>query len=147
MTEERPNKTVMVIGVIVGAVLILILLGGGGYLLVTNPETTAVLRDVFIIVLALESIVVGALLSILIFQIHNLTRLLKEEIKPILDSTNETVSTVRGTATFVSENVVSPMIEAASYVSAVRKVLELLVPRCRPRSIAQSSNQSPTAEE
>ncbi|MDY7041053.1 MAG: hypothetical protein SVX38_09340, partial [Chloroflexota bacterium] len=133
MTEERPNKTVMVIGVIVGAVLILILLGGGGYLLVTNPETTAVLRDVFIIVLALESIVVGALLSILIFQIQNLTRLLQEEIKPILDSTNETVSTVRGTATFVSENVVSPMIGAASYVSAARKVLELLVPRRRQR--------------
>jgi hypothetical protein len=145
--EERPNKAIMVAGIVAGAILGLIILGGGGYLLIINPETTAVLRDVFIIVLALESIVVGTLLSILIFQIHNLTRLLKEEIKPILDSTNETVSTVRGTATFVSENVVSPMIEAASYVSAARKVLELLVPRRRPRSRAQSPNQSPTAEE
>jgi len=142
--EERPNKTTMVIGIVVGAVLGLIVLGGGGYLLVTNPETTAVLRDVFIIVLALESIVVGALLSILIFQIQNLTRLLQEEIKPILDSTNETVSTVRGTATFVSENVVSPVIEAAGYVSAARKVLELLVPRRRPTR--QTPGQNPPAE-
>jgi len=142
--EERPNKTTMVIGIVVGAVLGLIVLGGGGYLLVTNPETTAVLRDVFIIVLALESIVVGALLSILIFQIQNLTRLLQEEIKPILDSTNETVSTVRGTATFVSENVVSPVIEAAGYVSAARKVLELLVPRRRPTR--RTRGQNPPAE-
>lgn len=144
--EERPNKAVTVVGIVVGALLGLAVLGGGGYLLITNPETTAVLRDVFIIVLALESIVIGALLSILIFQIHNLTRLLQEEIKPILDSTNETVSTVRGTATFVSENVVSPMIEAASYVSAAKKVLALLFPR-RPRSKPQTPPQNPLAEE
>jgi hypothetical protein len=144
--EERPNKTMMVVGIVVGAVLGLVVLGGGGYLLIKNPETTAVLRDVFIIVLALESIVVGALLSILIFQIQNLTRLLQEEIKPILDSTNETVSTVRGTTTFVSENVVSPMIEAASYVSAVRKVLELLVPHRRQRSTTPTSTQNPPTE-
>jgi hypothetical protein len=144
--EERPNKAIVTAGIIVSAVLGLVVLGGGGYLLVTNPETTAVLRDVFIIVLALESIVVGVLLSILIFQIQNLTRLLQEEIKPILDSTNETVSTVRGTATFVSENVVSPMIEVAGYVSAARKVLDLLVPRRRPRSTRQASSQNPPAE-
>lgn len=144
--EERPNKAMTVVGIIVGVVLGLVVLGGGGYLLITNPETTAVLRDVFIIVLALESIVIGALLSILIFQIQNLTRLLQEEIKPILDSTNETVSTVRGTATFVSENVVSPMIEAASYVSAARKVLALLFPRRHPRPKSQAPPQNPLAE-
>jgi len=144
--EERPNKAIMIVGTVAGAVLGLVVLGGGGYLLITHPETTAVLRDVFIIVLALESLVVGALLSILIFQIQNLTRLLQEEIKPILDSTNETVSTVRGTATFVSENVVSPMIEAVSYVSAARKVLALLVPRRRPRPTAPTPSQNPPAE-
>ncbi|MBC7249424.1 MAG: hypothetical protein H5T62_04000 [Anaerolineae bacterium] len=136
--EERPNKTMVIIGVVIAVVLGLVIVGGGGYLLITNPETTAVLRDVFIIVLALES-------SILIFQIQNLTRLLQEEIKPILDSTNETVSTVRGTATFVSENVVSPMIEAASYVSAVKKVFELLFPRRRAPTKSQSpGHNSPT---
>jgi len=54
---------------------------------------------------------------------------------------------VRGTATFVSENVVSPMIEAVSYVSAARKVLALLVPRRRPRPTAQTPGQNPPAEE
>lgn len=143
--EERPNKTMVIIGVVIAVALGLVIVGGGGYLLITNPETTAVLRDVFIIVLALESIVIGVLLSILIFQIQNLTRLLQEEIKPILDSTNETVSTVRGTATFVSENVVSPMIEAASYVSAVKKVFELLFPRRRAPTRSQSpGHNSPT---
>ena len=134
------------VGIAVGAVLGLVVLGGGGYLLVTNPETTAVLRDIFIIVLALESIVIGALLSILIIQIQNLTRLLQEEIKPILDSTNETVSTVRGTATFVSENVVSPMIEAASYVSAIKKVFAILFPRRSSHTEDQEPPQNPLAE-
>ncbi|MCR4406600.1 MAG: hypothetical protein NUW24_06725 [Anaerolineae bacterium] len=144
--EERPKRAITVVGIVVGVVLGLVALGGGGYLLVTNPETTAVLRDVFIIVLALESIVIGALLSILIIQIQNLTRLLQEEIKPILDSTNETVSTVRGTAAFVSENVISPMIEAASYVSAVKKVFTLLFPRRRPHPEDQEPPHGPPAE-
>ena len=144
--EERPNKTLVIIGVVVAVMLGLVIVGGGGYLLITNPETTAVLRDVFIIVLALESIVIGVLLSILILQIQNLTRLLQEEIKPILDSTNETVSTVRGTATFVSTNVVSPMIEAASYVSAVKKVLQLLFPRRRASTRSQSPGHNAPTE-
>jgi len=83
-------------------------------------------RDVAIIVLAIESIIVGGLLCFLIFQLQRLMKMLREEIKPILDSTNETVSTVRGTTTFVSQHIVSPFVEAASFFSGVGRVAQVI---------------------
>jgi hypothetical protein len=55
-----------------------------------------------------------------------LTNLLQNEIKPILDSTNETVSTLRGTTQFVSEHLSEPIIKLNEYVAALQKLLELL---------------------
>jgi hypothetical protein len=57
------------------------------------------------------------------FQLQSLAVLLRDEIKPILESANETASTVRGTTTFVSDAVVTPMISAASYITAVRETV------------------------
>ncbi len=86
----------------------------------------ATVRDLAIIVLAIESIVIGILLIFLILQVYNLIRLFREEIKPILDSANETISTVQGTSTFVSEKMVSPVIGVLSYFAAARRVAQLL---------------------
>ena len=83
-------------------------------------------RDVAIIVLAIESIIVGGLLCFLIFQLMRLIKMLREEIKPLLESTNETVSTVRGTTTFVSQHVVSPIVSAAGFFSGVGRVAQML---------------------
>jgi hypothetical protein len=115
------------IGIVAAVVVILAILGGIGYGLVSYPEFTASLRDISIIVLALVTIVIGAFLAILIFQMQSLIALLRDEIKPILKSANETVSTVRGTTTFVSDAVVTPMISVASYVAAVRQTIKTLV--------------------
>ncbi len=89
----------------------------------------ATARDVAIIVLALESILVGILLIFLIFQLQGLIRLLREEIQPILDSINETASTVRGTTAFVSDTVVSPMMRIAGIISALRRIIDVLTRR------------------
>jgi hypothetical protein len=70
-------------------------------------------RDVFIIALALESLIVVGLLVWLILELRGLTNLLKKEIKPILTSAQETVSTVRGTTTFVSNNMLAPIIKVS----------------------------------
>lgn len=83
-------------------------------------------RDVAIIVLAIESIVIGGLLIFLIIQLQRLIKMLREEIKPVIDSTNETVSTVRGTTTFVSEHLVSPIIRATSFLSGAKRVVQVL---------------------
>jgi len=86
----------------------------------------ATARDIAIIVLAVESIIVGGLLIYLIFQIRNLLRMLEEESKPILNSTRETVGTVRGTTSLLSETLVKPVVEVAGYVAGVRQVLRTL---------------------
>jgi hypothetical protein len=48
--------------------------------------------------------------------------MLEFEIKPILENTNEAVRTVRGTADFMSNRLVSPVIKASGYASGVARV-------------------------
>src|ERR1700682_6234481 len=83
-------------------------------------------RDVFIILLALESLIVVGLLVWLILELRGLTNLLKKEIRSILSSAQETVSTVRGTTTFVSSNVVAPFIKVSAYVAGFKAIVDTL---------------------
>ncbi len=76
-----------------------------------------IVRDFFIIALALEGMFMGAALIILVLQIARLTNLLQNEIKPILEQTNDTVRTVKGTANFVSRNVAEPVIKASGFIA------------------------------
>ena len=89
----------------------------------------AFVRDLAIILLAVESLVVGVVLIILVLEVRNLAKLLRDEIKPILESADETVRTVRGTTTFVSENLVTPVVRASSFVTGVGQALRILFRR------------------
>jgi hypothetical protein len=86
-------------------------------------------RDLAIVMLALESFVIGIFLIILIWEIRNLAKLLREEIKPIIESADETVRTVRGTTTFVSETFVEPMVRVSGFASGVMQALRILIGR------------------
>jgi len=88
--------------------------------------TLTLVRDIAIIVLALESLVIGFLLILLAIQIRGLAKMLEEEVKPILDSASETVSTMRGTTTFVSDTLIAPLVGAASFATALGKVMRVL---------------------
>jgi len=124
--EEPKSNTGRNVAIVVGILILLALIGLAIYGMATNPEFTAVLRDIFIIALALVTIVIGLFLVILIFQLQSLIALLRDEIKPILESANQTASTVRGTTTFVSDSVVKPMIGAASVAAGVLEGVRLL---------------------
>ncbi|HAJ35702.1 MAG TPA: hypothetical protein DCL15_08425 [Chloroflexi bacterium] len=103
-----------------------------------------VVRDILIIFLALTSIVVWVLLGILIWQIWRLTKLVQSELKPMIVDTKETIATVRGTAAFMSENVVTPVIQTSSRVAGYRRTAMALfgqLPRT-PTSAAPRSNNS-----
>lgn len=91
-----------------------------------DAMTTAKIRDIFIIFMAFESLVIGVALVILIIQVASLINLLQNEVKPILDATNETINTLRGTTTFLSENLVEPVIKLNSYLAGIQRVLKLL---------------------
>lgn len=90
------------------------------------PELEA-LRDIFIIALALESCFFGLIMVIMLVMMIRLVNMLEFEIKPILEKTNETVGMVRGTTTFVSQNVVRPVTKATSYIAGLRRGLQVLL--------------------
>ncbi len=73
---------------------------------------SAIVRDLAIIVLAMQALVVNILLGILIWQVWRMVKMLDTEVKPILQDTQETIGTLRGTATFVSDNVVDPVVKS-----------------------------------
>jgi hypothetical protein len=83
-------------------------------------------RDIAIIVLAIESIVIGILLILLLWQLRSLTILLQEQIKPMLDSMQETIGTVKGTTSLVSETIVSPAIKIGGYAAGLRRALQVM---------------------
>jgi hypothetical protein len=109
------------------AVLVLILSGlaVGLYFLGQNEATTRNVRDILLIVLAVEFMVLGAALIVLLIQIARLTLLLQMEIKPLLESANDAVNNLRGTTLFLSENLVEPVIRLNSSLAGIRRLLEV----------------------
>jgi len=127
-SEQTQNKKVVVF-IVLGVVIILALVITALVFLLspsTDEGYVARIRDVFIIIMALESFLIGAVLILLIIQIARLTNLLQNEIKPILDSTNETVSTLRGTSQFLSDNLVEPVMKINEVSAALQRLLEVL---------------------
>jgi len=55
-----------------------------------------------------------------------LINLLQNEIKPILDSTNETVSNLRGTTVFLSDNLVGPVIKLNEYLAGITQFIQVI---------------------
>ncbi|MBL8046394.1 MAG: hypothetical protein JNL09_07635, partial [Anaerolineales bacterium] len=104
-----PRQRAYLIGGVIFAILIFVGLIAFAVFLVNNPAQASVWRDVFIIFMALEMILIGGALVVLMIQLAALTNLLKNEVKPILEATQETVNTVRGTTIFVSENLTEPI--------------------------------------
>lgn len=126
--NEQPlvSKTYLIIGGVVALVLAALFIWGVIYLANNHAATVEGIRDILIIALALESCIFGVVLMALLVMVVRLVNMLEFEIKPILQKTNETVSTLRGTTTFVSENVVKPVAKANSYVAATRRALKTL---------------------
>jgi hypothetical protein len=147
-TEARAKRVLIISLVAVGLLLIgmialLIVLSINAYnatMLGVGPDPGAVvvslLRDAAIILVAFETLIIGVLLVVLTLQVQALVMLLRDEIRPMLEALNDTVSTVRGTAQFMSHNVVTPSIRAAGFLAGVRRVAagvaDLVKPPDRP---------------
>jgi hypothetical protein len=113
--------TAIIIGVIIIALVVL------ATIFLIKPENSAMteqLRDVFIIFMALTSLVLGIALVVLIIQLSVLINLLQNEIRPILDSTTETVNTLKGTTQFISNNITEPVIKLNQYLAMLKKLIK-----------------------
>jgi hypothetical protein len=93
--------------------------------------TVETIRDFSIIFLALSTIVTQVILVLLLLEIRTLSKMLRENIYPILQSADETVRTVRGTSIFVSDNVVSPVVRISSMAAGVSEALRVIARRGR----------------
>lgn len=127
-TTENKNsqKKIIIIASIIALLLITGLITGIIFLSRSSAEVTSQVRDIFIIVLALESFLIGAAMIILIIQLALLSNLLQNEIKPILSSTKETIQTVKGTSRFISEKAVSPIVTLGGFLAGGRKLFEII---------------------
>jgi hypothetical protein len=124
-------------------VILLIFLVGVILALFSNVEQTApriqVIRDIFIILLALQGILIVGALAVLILQVARLINLLQNEIMPILRNTQETIDTARGTVQFVGNNLTEPVLKISGFLAALRVLIrELLGIR---RAVRPSSGQ------
>jgi hypothetical protein len=122
-TATSPSKlwivilaSALVLGLIVTAIV---------FLAKADLSTTSQIRDIFIIFMAFESIVIGAALVILVIQVSTLVNLLQNEVKPILKSTKETVDTLKGTTAFLSSNLVEPVIKLNGYLAGLKQLFDI----------------------
>ncbi|MEP7137011.1 MAG: hypothetical protein ABI904_18955 [Chloroflexota bacterium] len=122
--ERQMKRTMIAVGI--GAVILLVLLGVAIYFLLQPATPTDKIRDVFIIVVALESLVIGVAMIVLVMQLASLINLLQNEVRPILKATSETVNNLRGTAEFLGENVVEPVVKLNGYLAGLTRMLELM---------------------
>jgi hypothetical protein len=82
-------------------------------------EIIRLIRDLFIIMLSMASILIVIALTVLIVQVASLVNLLQTEIKPLLENMQKTMTTVSGTARFVGANVAGPLIKAGGFMAGL----------------------------
>jgi hypothetical protein len=138
--EERAAKRtqLIIVGIAVG---FLVLLVAAIVLMAMSPVATTIVRDIAIVLVAVETFLIGLAMILLLFQIQVLIQVLRDEIQPLLHAVNDTASTVRGTTEFVSHNMVTPIIKLAGFSSAVGQVLSNVLgvaKATRPRKVKRS---------
>ncbi len=126
-TDKSKRSSNRLLRVLVGGgvVVLALLIAFVVYLLSPGTPTDRI-RDIFIIFMALEGLVIGVALLVLVVQLAVLINLIQHELRPILDSTTQTVQTLQGTATFLSEHVAEPVIKLNETVAALGAIVTAL---------------------
>jgi hypothetical protein len=121
--EGRPLMFWVKVGGIAFGVAIVIIFAVGLLLAFNDVERAGnfirVIRDLFIIVLALQSMVIVAALVVLILQLAGLISILQTEIKPVLENLQATLNTAKGTIRFVGDNVAAPVVKAGGFFAGL----------------------------
>jgi len=124
--EEKEPDSQSKAGFIIGGIVLLALFVAAVFFMVKYPDTTRNIRDIFIIFLGFELAVIGIASILLAVQTARLINMFQHEIKPVLDAANETMSTLRGTAIFISDSFVQPVIKLNSQFASIRQAVEIL---------------------
>jgi len=122
LEQEKLVPTKYVVGgVVIVTILTVLFIATIVFLANNYAPTIEALRDIFVIILSLVSCLFGIIIVILTVMVVRLVNMIEFEIKPVLERTNETMMMVRGTTTFMSENIVKPATTASGYAAAIRQ--------------------------
>jgi hypothetical protein len=126
IATQKPNRwtmqrIIMIAAAALGGVIVLLFVTGLLLALLSDVQATApriqIVRDIFIIVMSLEFILIIGALAILILQVARLVNLLQNEVKPVLENTQEAVNSAKGTVEFVGNNVTEPVVRVGSFLA------------------------------
>lgn len=124
------SRTPAIIAAVVALVILAILIAVG-VLLFNNPPVAAVLRDIFIILLGIQSIIIGLLMIVAVVAIiyvalkmYDLTQFVQNELRPMLQRADDAVRTFHSRSVFISDAAVKPVIEVMSFASAVKGIIK-----------------------
>jgi hypothetical protein len=112
----------------------------------SSPAWLQVIRDVAVIILVIEQIVIAALIGVLVFVVLKLVRVVRGHIDRLTGSAQdilgnvkdtthtaaETARTASGTVTYVSDRTVRPLIEIYGAVAGARHFVDALFGRRKP---------------
>lgn len=133
-SQSGSGRKVLATILIVAAVIILVgLIVLAVIYLAGHSAQTTTIRDIFIIFMALESLVIGTALVILIIQVASLLNLVNNEIRPIIEDAQETVTTLKNTSNFLSDELVKPVVKISSFLAGARQLLNLFSFRKRKK--------------
>jgi hypothetical protein len=124
--EPRPSSARRIAG-IVGITLPLLLTVAGLFLFFFLRDDTQMrnLRDILLILLALEFMVVGIALTLLMVQLARISMLVEMEIRPMVRSAEETLRHLSGTIQFLDENLVDPIMKLNGSLAGVQRLLNM----------------------
>jgi len=121
--ERQMRRRMMLIGIGVAVLVVLILLVFAGMIAAGVLDEV---RDIIIILLAVESLVIGGVTLFLLYQLIMLITLLREELIPLIQSAQETVNSARGTTVYVGRKIVVPSAKAATTVARLQAMARVL---------------------
>jgi hypothetical protein len=125
---------------IIGGVIIVVILAvfvGLGVLLFNNPDATSRLRDIFIILLGIETMLICVLILLLLIalvyvalKLYDLTQFVEDEVRPMLNRADDAIRTVHSRTVFIADTAVKPVVDVMSYIAAVKSIIRTFT---RPR--------------
>jgi hypothetical protein len=121
--ERQMRRRMVLIGIGIAVIAVLILLGFAAMIAAGVIDEV---RDIVIILLAVESLIIGGVTLFLLYQMIMLVTLLREELIPLIQSAQETVNSARGTTVYVSRKIVVPSAKAATTVARLQAMTRVL---------------------
>lgn len=125
--KEVDSKTKLYAALVgIGVLLLFILLTIGLYTLGDDDQSALErLRDIAVIYIVMISLILSILLAATTAALIYLVIQIKDQVIPLLEEINTTMTRVRGTTEFMSEQAVKPVINVSSKVAQWRAMVRV----------------------